>query len=59
LLFALTLEPPQGLAAEVGRRLNDIIPFSLRVPRHFAASIDKTLRRRRPKRPASGSWHRL
>ena len=43
LLFELALDPPKGLAADVARRTNDLIAFSMGDPRHYAVSIDKTL----------------
>jgi hypothetical protein len=43
LLFNLALAPPKGLEPKLHARLVDLISRSMGDPRHYAASIDKTL----------------
>ena len=43
LLFELALDPPDGLPADVAKKLSELIAFSLGDRRHYAVSIDKTL----------------
>jgi glutathione synthase/RimK-type ligase-like ATP-grasp enzyme len=43
LLFTVALEPPRGIDAGLQARLVALITKSIGEPRHFAASIDKTL----------------